>query len=125
VFLLSAAAGSEVFKRIADQYGLENIGKWVEEIGTILQVKLKCEPDLCDSLKQRYRNYKRSFKNKKGGRTQELFRKQLWTVPIKDHHFEVQALREDLERANARIRELSQSTRKCSYILFLYHNNNI
>ena len=59
---------------ILDQYGLENIGKWVEEIGKVLEVKLKCEPDLYDSLKQRYRNYKRSFKNKKGGRTQKLFR---------------------------------------------------
>ena len=73
----------------------------------------------------RTRVYKNHLKMVKGCRMQDLFRKQLWTVPIKDHHFEVQALREDLERANVRTRELSQSTHKCSYILFLYHNNNI
>jgi hypothetical protein len=89
--------------------GLENVERWVEDVGKALKLTLIPSPDLMEKFYRRFHNCAGKLR-KKGGRRREQFKAMMWTVPISSEDLDREVLVAELERAQEKIKELQTDT---------------
>lgn len=117
---------SRVFEEIVNRCGTdpteENVRKWIEEIGNVLNLKLLYSPLLHRRLADKYKRYTSVMKVKTGGRGRARYRSQLWNVPVEDrdvHYVAVQQQVKELQEILAALeRKLSSFGTYVAPLLF-------